>query len=298
MTEQLVSYDPDDQLASTIIDAGRYCVVGGKFVDDFDFGGAFKKQTAALLTFQDPEGRTYEQHFGVGDKARIYPSSDGQGLVGGALSENSNWGRVIKAAIQNAGLPKTRLWASPGVPAAVQDIFAGIWGEWIKFVPDNAPKTRKNAKGQEAENTGHLIPNKFYMDGDTVSAQATAPSPTPPPTASPPPPPLQTTPPVVFTPPPAAEVPPVPPSSGVVNITSRFPEMLEIAKAMVADTSYSSERNQLATDIWNKLDVSGMSEIDAHALRGAALNTVMGTEFTEYMRGNGMKVEAEVVSVA
>ena len=146
-TEQFVSYDPDDQLASTVLEAGRYIVTSAKFVDDFDFGGRFKKQTAAILMFQDPDGKTYEQAFGVGDKSRIYPSQDGQRLVGAALSENSNWGRVTKFANQNAGLPKTRFWESPGVPAKVQDIFAGIWGDWGRYRPDSQPATMLAAWG-------------------------------------------------------------------------------------------------------------------------------------------------------
>ena len=292
MTEQLVSYDPDDQLASTVVGPGRYCVVNAKFVDDFDYGGTQKKGTAALLQFQDVDGKTYEQHFGVGDKTRIYPSSNAQGLVGGQLSENSNWGRVIKFAIQNAGLPKTRLWASPGIPAAVQDIFAGIWGDWISFLPEGQAKTKRNAKGQEEENRGQLIPNKFYMDGDTVTlTQVTSPPPavtvqTAPPPAAP------STPP----PPPAIPQAAPPPSSSGSAVQPRFEAMMEITRNMIADTGIQHTRAQLMTEVFNKLDLSDLGEIEQHDMRSSCMSSVM-SEFTEYMQANGMKVEAEVVSV-
>jgi len=304
VTEQLVSYDPDDAVASTVVGPGRYCVVGAKFVDDFDYGGTQKKGTAALLQLQDTEGRTYEQHFGVGDKTRIYPSSDGQGLVGAPISENCTWYRVIKAALQNAGLPKTRLWAAPDVPAAIRDIFAGIWGDWISHVPNDAPKTRKNAKGQEEENRGHLIPNKFYMDGDAATPQATSPAPAPSPTpptapstAAPTPPPPAPTAPVATPPPPSTPSPaasPVPTAGPAIQ--PRFEAMMEIARNMIADASIQNTRAQLMTEVFNKLDLSDLPLLEQHDMRGACMSSVM-SEFTEFMGANGMKVEAEVVSV-
>jgi len=293
MTEQFVSYDPDDQLASTVVDAGRYCIVGAKFVDDFDYGGSQKKGTAALLQFQDVDGKTYEQHFGVGDKTRIYPSADGQHLVGGQLSENSNWGRVIKFAIQSAGLPKTKLRSSDGIPAEIQNIFAGIWGDWIRFVPEGQPKTKKNARGQDEENRGHLVPNKFYMDGDTVSPSAVAPAPPAavPPAAVPPAP-------TQAPPPPAAPAPATsaPPPS-VTTERSRFPAMMEITRNMVGDPTLPHTRAQLMSEVFQKLDLSDLGEIEQHDMRSVCMSSVMG-EFTDYMEANGMKVEAEVVSVA
>lgn len=292
-TEQFVSYDPDDQLASTVVGPGRYCVVAAKFVDDFDYGGTQKqKGTAALLQFQDADGKTYEQHIGVGDKSRIYPSPDGQHLVGGQLSENCNWARVMKFALQNAGLPKTRLWSAPGVPAEIQNIFAGIWGDWISFLPEGQPKTRKNAKGDQEENRGHLVPNKFYMDGDTVQAPAapsvatSAPATPPPPQAAP-------------TPPHSAPAPATPPPPATVTTVyqDRFPAMMEITRIMVEDTAIQHTRAQLMTEVFNKLDLSDLGEIEQHDMRSACMSSVM-SEFTEFMVANGMKVEAEVVSVA
>lgn len=303
--EQLVSMDPDDMMTSTVIGAGRYVVTSAEFVDDFDYGGSQKKGTAAYLHFTDPDGKTYDQHFGVGDKTRIWPSKDGQGLVGGQLSDNSGWARVIKFATQIAGLPKTKLWASQGVPAPINTIFAGLWCDWISHVPDGQPKTKKNSKtGQEEENRGQIIPNKFYMDGDTAAPVPTAPAnvqaaapPAPPaPVATPPPPAPVATPPPPPAPAVATNVAPAPSPNGV-GIEARFPAMLVIAQAMVANASTPNTRAQLAAEVFMNLDVSDVPEMQQHEIRVEAITAVHG-DFTTFLGANGMKVEAEEVSVA
>jgi len=66
---------------------------------------------------------------------------------------------------------------------------------------------------------------------------------------------------------------------------------------MIADSSIPHTRAQLMTEVFNKLDLSDLGEIEQHQLRGLCMSSVPG-EFTEYMETNGLKIEAEVVSVA
>ena len=65
---------------------------------------------------------------------------------------------------------------------------------------------------------------------------------------------------------------------------------------MIADTSTPNTRSQLMTEVFGKLDVTGLGEPEAAQARADAMNAVMGG-FTDYMTANGIKMEGEVLSV-
>jgi len=312
MTTQYVSYGLEDAVASTVVPPGRYAITNAKIIDDFDYQGSQKPNTAVVLTFTDQDNRTWNQEYGVGDKTRIWPDPEGQRLIGAQISENSTWHFLLKTAIQVAGLPATRLWEGEQ-PAQVQNIFAGMWGDWDNMIPPGRAKTRTNSKTKKEEAAiGVLVPTKFYMEGEAAPPVATAPATTAPPAAPVAPPVAPPAPTQVATPPPpvappaappappaaqAAAVPPPPIAANGADISSRFGEMLVIAQAGIAANPSGYTRAQVMTDVFNSISVEGLDELAGHQLRADAMTSVNGP-FTDYMVANGLKVEAELVSVA
>jgi len=73
--------------------------------------------------------------------------------------------------------------------------------------------------------------------------------------------------------------------------------MLVIAQAGIAANPSGYTRAQVMTDVFNSISVEGLDELAGHQLRADAMTSVNGP-FTDYMVANGLKVEAELVSVA
>ncbi len=65
--------------------------------------------TAAHITFKGEDGTEYEQHYSVGDPARVLPSQDGKAIIlqgdNANLNKSSNF-FVLMNALESAGLPE------------------------------------------------------------------------------------------------------------------------------------------------------------------------------------------------